>query len=192
LETQKAGTSDINITAKGSLEFVLTSAHNPEDADLDLSNLENRNNGYELSLETPLNPLAKEKINEVLANFAEATDHQVFYGTEPAEVLILSVSNLELLKKHVYESSNGVESNVSRINESIKSNGKLSKLIQVLNKKVLPIPLEAEIADDLDEMMFTIEMNWSDGFEQAYEELEKTYGLRINKESRMRKVLRIE
>ena len=107
-------------------------------------------------------------------------------------MLILSVSNLELLKKHVYESSNGVESNVSRINESIKSNGKLSKLIQVLNKKVLPIPLEAEIADDLDEMMFTIEMNWSDGFEQAYEELEKTYGLRINKESRMRKVLRIE
>ena len=72
IEEQLVVQSDINIEAKGSLAYVLTNIHNPSDADLDISILEDKNRGIELKLETPQAPAVKQKINEIIVKFTRA------------------------------------------------------------------------------------------------------------------------
>ena len=97
-----------------------------------------------------------------------------------------------MLKQYQYTETNGVRTSTKRINKRLEVKGTLDDFVKSLNKKIIPTPLEASLPEGLNGLLFNIKISWDDGFEQAFDELEITYGLNVEKQTSSRKVLRIQ
>lgn len=180
------------ITGDGDLEYLLKSLHNADDADLDISELSNKNKGYKVEAKTSGERIVKNSINQSIANWLTAADYEVYYGQKESEIYSLSVENESLLLESLYQSTDGRTNYLKTTKQELLLQGPLKQLASTLEKQESSKPIELLVSDDLISQLFTITLSRSDGIEGIIEQLSTKYGIAIQKVTRNRKVLKIK
>lgn len=180
------------ITGDGDLEYLLKSLHNSDDADLDISELSNKNKGYKVEVKTSGERVVKHSINQSIANWLTVADYEVYYGQKESEIYSLSIENESLLLENLYQSTDGRTNYLKTTKQELLLQGPLKQLASTLEKQESSKPIELLISDDLNNQLFTITLSRNDGIEGIIEQLSTNYGIGIQKVTRNRKVLKVK
>jgi hypothetical protein len=191
-ESKSSSNGEKLITGNGDLEYLLKSIHNADDADLDITELSKKNKGYKVEVKSSNGKNIKEDINQTLISWLTDAGFQVFYGQKDHEIYSLTVEDEALLLENIYESIDGRTNYLKTTSKVILLEGSIKHLALTLEKQESSKPIVLSVSDHLKSKLFTMTLKRSDGIEGIIEQLSDQYGIRMQKETRRRKVLKVK
>ena len=191
-DPQSMSTGDKMKNATGSLQYIIENTYNPNDADLDISQLRDLERGCKLEVKILDERKIDEVINQALAFWLTNAGYDVFYGMKDKEIYVLEVTNKDRLMKHIFTSNGGITSRIETKGTSLKIDGTINNLTTTLQKQESSGPIEISVDQEIEDLLFTFKLKHDQGIKDIIDQLNKEYGISITQKSRPRKVLSIK